>query len=222
MGDGYHFLDIILLAMIAGFIALRLRSVLGRRTGHEAPPRPLPLDGASDRRAPESLKPGALPPPAAPPSRPLDPVQAGIADIRSLDPGFEPEEFTAGAKAAYEMIVLAYAKGDKEVLRPLLGANAFASFAQGIDERRAAGRVQETTLDALRRAEITSAALKGQEAEITVRFVADLINATRDAEGRIVAGNPNAAEEVSDLWTFSRDLRSQDPNWMLIATRPAA
>ncbi len=222
MGEGYNFLDIILLAMVAGFIALRLRSVLGRRTGHEAPPppRPLPRDGTPERQREAGVV-VPLPAPAVPAAVLTDPTAAGLARIQDGDAAFRPEEFVAGAKAAYEMIVIAYAKGDKDTLRPLLGDDAYASFAQGIDERQTKGQVQETTLVALRQAEIVRADLKGRLAEVVVRFVAELINTTRDAGGGIVAGNPNAPEEVIDLWTFGRDPHSRDPNWLLMATSPA-
>jgi predicted lipid-binding transport protein (Tim44 family) len=211
-------LDIILLALLAGFILLRLRSVLGRRTGNERPPpaTPAPAPARGDNVTP---LPGREPPP-----RPVSgPAAAGIARIRMADSSFDEAEFIGGAKAAYEMIVTAFAKGDETILRDMVAPDVLSGFQQAIAERAKAGHVQETSVKAIRRAEITEAEMKDSVAEVTVRFTSDLVNVVRDSEGRAIEGSPNVADEVTDVWTFSRDTRSRDPNWLLVSTdAPAA
>ena len=219
MGEGFHFLDIILIAMVAGFIILRLRSVLGRRTGNEPPPRPAaPVPAKRDEDNVVALPDRVRRDAPAEPVAETGPHAEGIAHIRAVDRNFNTTDFVSGAKAAYEMIVTAFASGDANVLRPLLGPDVFTSFNHAIEERKAAGQRQETTLVSLKAAEILEADMKGRMAEVTIKFVAELINVTRDREGAVVAGNPNAPEEVTDIWTFSRDTRSGDPNWTLIGT----
>jgi predicted lipid-binding transport protein (Tim44 family) len=210
-------LDIILLALVAGFILLRLRSVLGRRTGHERPPA-----APAERSVPAADNVTQFPPrdgvPAARGS-----AAAGIARIKLADSGFDENEFAGGAKAAYEMVVTAFAQGDMETLRQMVAPDVTTGFAQAIAERNRAKRKQETRVERIRSAEIVEADLRGNMAEVTVKLTSDLINVVRDDEGKVVEGNPNASEEVIDVWTFSRDTRSGDPNWTLIATdAPAA
>ncbi len=220
MGDGFNILEILLLAMVAGFIVLRLRSVLGKRTGAEPrPPAPPPYSG----RSPEAEKgPGNV---IALPGRPgqaeadAGPAAAGLGRIRAADPRFDTGEFIGGAKGAYEMIVTAFAKGDVAMLRTLLGDEVYRSFAGAIEQRQASQETQETTLVSIKEAEVVDADLTGgRMAEVTIRFVSELISVTRDKNGEVVAGNPNAIEETTDIWTFARNVRSSDPNWQLIAT----
>jgi len=219
MGDGFQFLDIILLAMIAGFIALRLRSVLGRRTGFEqrrpqpgAQP-PATQDGDNvvplpDRRKAEEAQ--AI--------LKSSPAGAGLGRIQATDRSFDPVDFLAGAKGAYEMIVSAFAHGDKDTLRPLLADDVFGSFSGAIDERNERGERLTSTLVAIKSADIVEADVKGRMAEVTVKFVSDLINATHDNSGRLIHGSTTTPEEVTDIWTFARDVRAADPNWTLVAT----
>ncbi len=217
MTDGA--LDIILLALVAGFILLRLRSVLGRRTGHERPPtRPvednvLPLP---DRRPKDGAPAPVVDLPAG------SPVAAGLARIKMADAGFDDAEFVGGSKAAYEMIVGAFAAGDLDTLRSMLAPEVLTGFRQAIEDRQKAGHKLETTVKAIRAAEIIEADLRGTMAEVTVKFVSDLVNVTRDAGGQLISGAPNVAEEVTDIWTFSRNTRSSDPNWTLIGTATPA
>lgn len=221
MGDGFNILEILLLAMVAGFIVLRLRSVLGRRTGAE--PRRPPLGGpAGNERAPGNVIP--LPGRTPPVQETFEgPAAAGLGKIRGADPAFNAAEFLNGAKGAYEMIVTAFAKGDVATLRSLLGEEVYRSFAAAIEDRQRRGETQETTLVGIKEAEIVEADVTGgRMAEVTVRFVSELVNATRDKEGQLTAGNPNAVEETIDIWTFARNLRSSDPNWQLIATATPA
>jgi predicted lipid-binding transport protein (Tim44 family) len=217
MGDGFQFLDIILLAMVAGFILLRLRSVLGRRTGNEQQ-RPSPL-ATGPTTASDDGKVVPLPRrDDAPAAIPAGPAAAGLHRIQAMDRGFDPAVFVAGARSAYEMIVTAFAQGDTATLKQFLARDVYADFESAIRQRQQQGQRQETTLVGVNAAEIVDADLKGKIAEVTVKVVSDLINVTRDKTGQVVAGNPNAVEAVTDIWTFARDVSSNNPNWTLIAT----
>ena len=144
--------------------------------------------------------------------------RSGIAAIRRADPGFDVDHFLQGARAAFSMIVEAYAKGDKRTLRPLLADEVYAQFAGAIDAREQAGHVLTTELVATREAEITQATMVGSKARVTVKFTSEQINVTRNAQGEVVEGDPRQIETVIDLWTFERDTRSRDPNWQLVET----
>ncbi len=222
MSDGFAYLDIIFFAMVAAFIAFRLRNVLGRKTGHERP-RIDPVSQRAGARTTDNVVPlpdrGPVPPgdPAAA-AAPEGPLAAGVAGIRRLDPQFDPDHFLQGARAAFAMIVEAYAKGDKAALRPLLADEVFAQFAGAIDGREQAGRTLSTELVATRSAELVEAGLAGTRARLTVRFTSEQINLTRDTAGDVVEGDPRQIDTVIDLWTFERDLRSRDPNWQLVET----
>lgn len=220
MGDGFQFLDILLIGAIAGFIALRLRAVLGQRTGHEQKRRRPPMpgkDGQEKAGEQEDDNVVALPPRDDAPAgaNPQDPV---LAPIRAADPAFDGAEFIGGAKAAYEMIVTAFAAGDKEALRPLLSREVFNDFAGVIDARAARGETVETTFVGLRGAAIIETQVNNRIGEVTVKFESELISVTKDAQGHVISGHANAVEQVTDIWTFARDTRSRDPNWTLIAT----
>lgn len=208
----------LIFAAIAVFVILKLRSVLGTRTGFEKKNEPYaPADNRDkviplpDRRQPEV-------PPMGEPKTTLDP---GSAAIRRADPSFDPDQFVEGAKMAFEMIVTAFAKGDEKTLEPLLAPNVFESFAADIRRRSEAGETRETTVAGIREARIDEARLDGREARVTVLIVSEQINVTRDREGNVIDGDPKAAETVSDLWTFARDTRSRDPNWQLVETAAA-
>lgn len=229
MSDGYALLDIIFFAAVAVFIAVRLRSVLGRRTGHERqrPPRiqpqPAPAGGeAADKVVPlpDRRRTATEEAPIAAEAGPA--LKDGLTRIRLADPSFDLDAFLQGAKAAFTMIVEAFAKGDKATLEPLLAPPVFASFAAAIDERQRQGRTLETELVSLRGAEIVGAALEGRSARVTVRFTSEQINCTRDASGTVVEGDPSTVETVIDVWTFQRDVTSRDPNWILVETRSGA
>ncbi|MCL6607689.1 MAG: Tim44/TimA family putative adaptor protein [Geminicoccaceae bacterium] len=228
MSDGYALLDILFFAVVAVFIAARLRSVLGRRTGHERPrppriqPQPAPATGETAENVvplPDRRR-GAEEPAIAAEAGPA--LKDGLTRIRLADPSFDLDSFLEGAKVAFAMIVEAFAKGDKATLEPLLAPPVFASFAAAIDERQRLGRTLETELVALRGAEVAGAVLEGRLARVTVRFTSEQINCTRDASGAVVEGDPSAVETVVDLWTFQRDVTSRDPNWALVETRSGA
>lgn len=218
MSDGFQFLDIILLAMVAGFIALRLRNMLGRRTGFEQRPPPVGQSGTGraetdnvvtlpDRRqaeANELIKSSV--------------AASGLTRIQMADRTFNPIDFLDGAKGAYEMIVTAFAKGDTETLRPLLADDVYRSFAGAIQDRTEKGEQLTFTLVRIKSAEIIEAEVKDRKAEITIKFISELINATHDQNGKLIAGSTSQPEEVTDIWTFVRDVHSNDPNWILAAT----
>ncbi|MCW0182323.1 MAG: Tim44/TimA family putative adaptor protein [Zavarzinia sp.] len=212
---GFEYLDIVLLAAIAGFIGFRLWSVLGQRTGEEQPRDPFarPAPPAADERV-VALPTRKLPEGAGAPAGP------NLTDIRLADRHFEAETFLGGARFAYEMIVNAFAKGDEAVLAPLVARDVLAGFTDVIANRKAAGQSAEHTLVTLKSATIESGVMKGRTAEITVRFVSDGISVVRDAQGHVIEGHPTAVREMIDIWTFARDTRNPDPNWQLVATSP--
>jgi predicted lipid-binding transport protein (Tim44 family) len=236
MSDGFAYIDILFFAMVAAFIAYRLRSVLGRRTGLER--NPLERREAEARARAGDAKPEAdnvvsLPDRGRRPGEtgvgepvPADAVamdvppaaQSGLVAIKAANRGFDPASFLPGATYAFGMIVDAFARGDVQALRPLLADQVFGNFKAAIDQRDAAGERLETEIMAEPAAEIVNASLVDRIARITVRFASRQINVTRDAQGRVIAGDPARPEDVVDLWTFERDVRSRDPNWLLAET----
>ncbi len=223
MGDFPHYFDIILFAMVAAFLILRLRSVLGRRTGHER--RPESFTRPAQRGAEEiggnvvplAAHSTAVRPPL-PTTTPPDAVAAGLERVRAADPSFDPTGFLEGARMAFEMIVAAFAAGDKAQLRPLLSDEVFKPFSTAIDERAAAGETLETRILQLKSIETVDAGLAGRMARVTVKFVTDQVNVLRAHDGSVVDGHPEDPAEKTDFWTFSRDTRSSDPNWVLVTT----
>lgn len=226
---GVAFLDIIFFAMVAGFLILRLRSVLGRRTGDENPerwrpqkpdqaPAPTPLPD-NVTRFPDRANAPAAEAPATPPAP--GSVEAGVAAIRTADPAFDPTLFVQGARGAFEMIVAAFAQGDSAALRPLLADAVNDSFTQAIRDRQSRRWTLATTLIGIRSADIVEAELRGHDAMVTVKFVSEQVNATRDADGQVVEGDPNKVETITDIWTFTRNTRARDPNWFLAETATA-
>jgi predicted lipid-binding transport protein (Tim44 family) len=219
--DGFPFLDIVFFAMLAAFLVLRLRSVLGRRTGAEKrranPLAPAPAESKTDnvvalpdrdRRAAE------LPAMAA-----EAPLPAALAGIRQSDASFDEAGFLGGARGAFELILQAYAEGDLARLKPLLNDAVFANFKHAIDDRANAGHRLETTLVGITSAEILEARMEERTALVTVKFVTEQVNVTKDSEGRIIEGDPQHVETITDIWTFARDTKSRDPNWTLVETR---
>ena len=237
MGNNY---DIILIGLVAVFLILRLRAVLGKRTGNERPP-------ARDPFTP----PAPPPPPASTPrigdapsgndkviplpngnGRPplsinapggirttvMPNATAGVAAVRAADPNFEPMGFAGGARAAFTTIVEAFAKGETAPLRGLLDPQTFASFEAAIRGRAERREKAETTLIGFEASDIAGAEMQGSFEQVTVRFVSEQINVVRNAEGQIADGNPNEVQKVVDLWTFRRDTKSSDPNWLLVKT----
>ncbi len=238
MGNNY---DIILIGLVAVFLILRLRSVLGKRTGNERPPNrdpftppptpPQPRIGdaqagtGNDNVIPLPSSGAPAPRTSAPTSGPggiratvLPTALAGVNTIRAADPHFDALGFAAGARSAFGAIVEAFARGDTSALRALLDAPTFASFEGEIRARTERGEKVETTLIGFEASDIAAAEMQGSFAQVTVRFVTEQINVTRDAEGQVADGNPNEVVKAIDLWTFRRDTKSSDPNWALIKT----
>jgi len=233
MHDVFDIYTIIFLAL-AVFIFLRLRSVLGQRTGRERPPydpysarepvRPAPEKVvALPNRTPEpaAQKPPELPPPAerwkdvAPAG---SAVAAGLDAIVAADANFDPKHFLTGARTAYEMIVNAYAQGDRRTLKDLLSREVYEGFGAAIDARENQGQTVESRFVSLDQAEIAGAELRQRTAQVTVKFVSQLVTATRDKDGKVIEGNPEKGIDVTDVWTFARDVNARDPNWKLVAT----
>jgi predicted lipid-binding transport protein (Tim44 family) len=239
VGNNY---DIILIGLVAVFLILRLRSVLGKRTGNERPPArdpftppapptatprvgdapanqgndnvvPLPTANApAPRQSSATSGPGGIRATVMPTAT------AGVAAIRAADPSFEPIGFTGGARAAFTAIVEAFAKGDIAALRGLLDGPTFSSFEAAIRGRVERKEKAETTLIGFEASDVAAAEMQGTNASVTVRFVSEQINVLRNADGQIIDGNPNEVQKVIDLWTFSRDTKSSDPNWLLVKT----
>lgn len=238
MGESFQFIDIIFFAMIAAFLVLRLRGVLGRRDGHESQFRDRfkdrqdnqPLDPTDDNvvplldRSESTLDEGILNdglndgPVDIEIGDDDDPLAQGLRKIQSLDANFNTEEFLSGARIAFEVILGAYASGDTGALKPLLSSEVMANFSQVIRDRERAGDVLEDTLVGITSAEIVEAYLEDRTANVTTKIVSEQINATRDENGDVIDGNPNAVIDVTDFWTFARDTKSGDPNWTLVAT----
>jgi len=154
------------------------------------------------------------------PPVPATPLEATLYQMRSIDRNFNPDAFAGQAEVAYEAIVTAFAKGDRQVLADLLSEEVYNNFMAAIDAREEAGEVMSTDLLSLKSAEITDAQLQGRNAEITVRFETEMISVTRDEDGEVVSGDPNP-HVVREFWTFARDLKSRNPNWLLITTKSA-
>lgn len=215
-----QYVEILVLAVVAAVILFRLYTVLGRRTGHETPP-------------PERFRLSGNPPADAPPNdnvvtlpsrseqiaeRPADPVARGLFDIKLADRTFETEHFLSGARAAYETIVTAFARGDRAALRSLLSSEVFAAFDQVIAGREQRKETVEFTFVSFKDVKIVHASLKNRAAEITVAIGAQFISATLDAGGQAVEGDTKSVRDVTDVWTFTRDVKARDPNWQLVAT----
>ncbi|MCC2612815.1 Tim44/TimA family putative adaptor protein [Neorhizobium petrolearium] len=214
----------------AVLIFLQLRSVLGRRTGNEKPP----LDPYSSRDAAKNSN-GDDSKVVTLPGRnsevdeqryadidavakPDTPLNTALRELLRVDPSFRPRDFLNGVRMAYEMIVMAFADGDRKTLKGLLSKEVYDGFDTAISEREARGEVVKSTFVGIDKADITHTAVKDSEAQVTVRIVSQLISATYDKAGTLTEGDQETVAEVTDIWTFARDIRSRDPNWKLVAT----
>jgi len=226
--EGFQFIDIIILAMVAGFIVLRLRSVLGRRTGHD--PQAAPKPGAFDR-AKESNTTGGdnvLSLPGFRRGRESTDIEAqyqgtsletGLVQIKIADPSFSATRFLEGAAKAFEIIVAAFAKHDTDTLKPLLSPDVFSRFAAAIQDREERGETMETELVVLKPPKLESAEMHGSRALLDVRFQSEQVNVVKDRDGKVIEGSKDHVDSVTDVWTFARDASTSDPNWVLISTR---
>lgn len=231
----------ILFLALAVVIFLRLRGVLGRRTGHERPP----FDPYTRTQAPagdKSAKTGRtrdkvveLPVRGPKPERggaqaerwkgiaaPGSALASVLDSCAEIDPRFDARHFLDGAKAAYEMIITAFAAGDRKGLQPLLAGEVYDGFVEAISEREQRGESVDTQFIGIDKADIVDGGLKETTGQLTVRFVSKLISVTRSKSGDVVDGDPKTIRDVTDVWTFSRDLASPNPNWKLVATESVA
>jgi predicted lipid-binding transport protein (Tim44 family) len=230
----------IIFLALAVFIFLRLRSVLGQRTGSERPPydraapnvvqrtqdnnNVVPMPGAVIDQAPLA--------PTADVAPPTDrwkgiaeqgtPLAQGLDAIVAQDSSFDPKHFISGARSAYEMIVLAFANGDRRALKDLLSSEVYDSFDGVIKDREKHEQKTETRFVSIDKAELVGAEARDRAAQLTVRFVSQMISVTRDKAGTIVDGNPDKVADITDVWTFARDTTSRDPNWKLVGTGSAS
>ena len=232
----------LLFLVLAVVIFLRLRSVLGRRTGNERPPYDpysasetsksdsgqdkvvnLPRRGRDDsaNAAASGEADAEVDARIREYAADNEELAAGLARVSRADATFDPGEFLQGAKAAYEMIVTAFAESNKRMLKDLLDRDVYDGFSAAIAERESRGEIVDQSFVGIERANIVEADLKGRSANVTVKFVSELISATRNRAGDIISGDPKRIKEVTDIWTFARDVSSRNPNWKLIATQAA-
>ena len=239
--DGTFDIYTLLFLVLAVVIFLRLRNVLGRRTGSERPPYD-PYSSAPDTKTNGGnsttqdtvvqLPRGRSGPAQEQRTADIDdmlkdfgpktgPLGKALRAVIDADPAFDPREFLQGAKFAYEEIVKAFAEGNKRTLRQLLNEEVFDGFVGAIIEREERDEQVETTFVGIDKADIIEADLKRKTAQVTVKFVSQLITATRDKAGKVIDGDPAKVREVTDIWTFAREVTSRDPNWKLVATEAA-
>lgn len=231
----------LLFLVLAVVIFIRLRSVLGRRTGNERQPYDPYSSPEAKQGAPEGTvvalprgrtaeAPGRVE--TGPSAEDIEerleryakadsPLGKSLTALIKADPGFDPAQFLDGAKMAYEMIVAAFAEGDEKTLKQLLGDDVLDGFTRAIAERDERGETHHTTLVGIDKADMIEAEVKDKQAFVTVKFVSELISVTRDSAGEIVDGDPKKVREVTDIWTFARDTDSRNPNWKLVATEAA-
>ncbi len=243
MGEFFDIYNIIFI-VLAVVVFLRLRSVLGRRTGNEGRPfDPFARRGGQAGNGNADAGPAQQPsrdnvtalPTARLPAANDTPDQAaeetlkrfapegsklhdGLKALLAADPSFAPDRFVAGARVAYEMIVTAFASGDRKALRPLLSKEVFEGFSGAIAEREARGETVESTFVGISKAEIVAIAMRGVTAQVVVHIESQLVSLTRAKDGTVVEGDPNKVTDVVDRWTFARDTDQRDPNWKLVAT----
>ena len=217
---GSQMIQIIILAGIALFLILRLRNVLGTREGFEKPRVPAPTGAPRRERPFEVIEGGGPDPDIADFVDAESPAGKALAEMKRVDPEFSVHEFSHGARQAYEMIVMAYEKGDLETLREFLAPDVYEPFAQAIEARNAKGYTVEAEFVGIREVSIVDAHFDPQtnEADVSVRFLGELTSAVRDPEGRIVEGDPKEIKQQRDVWTFTRNMASDNPNWLLSGT----
>jgi len=222
-----EFLNIVLLGLLAGFIAFKLYSVLGRRTGHERSHEDqlrMP-DGAQTNPKPAATKDNVV---TLPERQPVatgtggNPLTRALMDIKLVDRAFDTDRFLTGARAAYEMIVTAFARGERDVLRPLLSDDVFETFEKANKSREARRERVDFTFLKLTSARLTGAELKGRMADVTVTFESEVMMAGYDPSGALIEGDAKTPHSVTDIWTFARDTATNDPNWSLVATASGA
>lgn len=235
MSGGNDLILTLIFLGLAVFVIVKLRSVLGTRTGFERPPEVIRREMEEHQRPPATDNVVPLPTanrPAQPTPQPEmtqaerwkglaepgSPAANGLDAIVAADPSFDARGFVGGARAAYEMIVQGFAKGDRKLLKDLLAKDVFDGFSQAISERESRGETSETTFVSIDKADLIGAEMRGKLAHVTVSFSSKLITATRDRNGVVVDGSAEKIIDVNDIWTFARDVTTRDPNWRLVAT----
>lgn len=247
MGETSTLINLILLAVAVG-VFLKLRSVLGRRTGSERPPydpytsgeKPVPAQRSDDnkvitlpkRRPATGDEAGSIDPHAPREPNAVKNPWAGVApegsplaqtltEIAIADRHFDVESFLTGARSAYEMIVSAFARGERDTLRPLLDEHVYKSFEAVIAGREERGETIEQTFIGITKSELTGASLIGERARITIAFTSELSACVKNRDGVVIEGDPVTIRRINDVWTFERDIKASDPNWRLVATGAA-
>lgn len=215
MEGGFSYGDIIVIGVIAAFILLRYRAMLGEKTGRDTTQTPAPMNEFE-----RVIQLPAAKMPAMELKKDDLAAYGSLAEqfvaMRAIDREFSPDEFMMGARAAFEMVIESFTKADRDTLKMLLSPELYKSFDQSLTDARAAGRINATTLVAITKADITEAKLSGTVATITVDFVSEQIQLIRDPEGKILEGDPSEQHRVEDNWVFTRNLASADPNWKII------
>ena len=197
MSSNFEYLDIILLALLAGFVFLRLRNILGRKTGHERRPTknyfPRGMEVIKDIENNEAIK------------------------TNNVDENTK-KQFLKGAEIAYEKIIVSFAKGDKKLLKPLLEKEMFSRFSEVIDERKSKQLKYETTFIGIKSAKILEFKIIENIYKVTVNFVSEIITCVKDKNNQVIEGNPDIIKTVDDVWRFSKNMWSQNPTWYLVDT----
>jgi len=237
MDNGFDIYTLLFI-VLAVVIFLRLRSVLGRRTGNERQPfDPYSAQNDAQKTATDNVVPMAgqqKPSMSAFDDEPKtaesrvkgfapegSELASGLADIARSDDDFEPKQFLGGARQAYELIVTSFNEGNAKTLKPLLNKDVYEGFSRAIRDREDRGEIVDSSFVGIDKAEMIEAELKNKTSRITIKFVSQLITAIRDRTGEVVDGDPKAIHEVTDIWTFAREITSRDPNWKLVATQTA-
>ena len=214
-----EFFELLLFAMIAAFVIFRLRSVLGKRTGHERPPAESISPQDAENNADNVVTMDRQPRKEHVPVPDDTPLAAGLAQIGLADGKFDLDEFLAGAHGAFELIIEAFATGNLSSAKSFLSPEVHGNFTDAIEAREKAGETLDTTLVGIKSCEALEARVDGKVSILTVKFVSEQVNVTRNKAGKIIDGHPDNATDVVDIWTFSRTARSRNPNWTLVETR---
>ena len=219
---GSDMIELLVLIALAAVVLYRLKAVIGTRTGHEGPPEHMrqPPPNGRDMTGPVAVPDPVQDEPDDEEAAASSAHQSALAAIREAEPGFSTQTFLEGARGAYEMILMAYEEGDRDTLQSLLAPDVYQAFEQGIAAREAEGLRVEARFIGVREARVEDIEFDREAgiADLSIRFVGELITAVYNAENQVVEGDPNEIRRQSDLWTFSREMGSQDPNWLLTAT----
>lgn len=209
-----QFVDLIILALIAGFIIYRLYATLGEKTGYKEEKKGTPSNVVDFNKKQPTQQPQSTIE-----TEEIDPaIRPAIQAITKTDPDFSLKSFIEGATIAFEMVLDAYAAGDLQLLKNLLSADVYKAFETAIAERNEKGHTLENTLVRVEDVVVESAQTKSNMAQISVRYTTEQVPIIKDQDGEIIEGNPNQIDQVVDTWTFERSLKSRDPNWVLIST----